>query len=476
MSRAGDLANRYHSEYDFLIWDDGTQYHGDALGPGTDKGESDFGRLFNDLVSQIPSGTPGRISIKRSPRGPYIYNTTPVIDRNYITVEGAQWGVQLQPGANVTGLTIRAPAGDSLLAPRIRRLGFIDPNNFTTPLPYILLDNQTNGGGIGWGLFDELLYFGNNQGSGKTGKFIQINADSASHATFDCVFNRIFGGSNFMAGLNGNHFLNGTDSILDIPNGAVFDCIFQDWFVAWHAYTGTNPWVNNSAAGAQATGNLWYNIKLLADTTPSNVVCFLLNNQPNQYLEDLFLEIGTKPASGSVGLQISGAGDEIRIRRFRCAFTNTGVQWTANATSITRQYFWGLDIFGCDISLQSISGDASRKTFISGLLASTTNLSPNPLTGASFYKTYQGSSGGVAVQGFNVTTPAYPASTVAVTNTTGYDCMVYLSGGTFTAAVQVDGVSTGLPAATTNIGVLVPAGSTITLTFSAAGTWKWYAI
>jgi len=75
--------------------------------------------------------------------------------------------------------------------------------------------------------------------------------------------------------------------------------------------------------------------------------------------------------------------------------------------------------------------------------------------------------------GFNppgfLTAPAIPASTVAVTNLFGVDAMVYISGGTISevtvASVNVLNV--------TNSSVLVPAGSTIAITYTVAPTWQW---
>lgn len=66
------------------------------------------------------------------------------------------------------------------------------------------------------------------------------------------------------------------------------------------------------------------------------------------------------------------------------------------------------------------------------------------------------------------TAPAIPASGTALTNPFPFDAMVYISGGTVTA-IAVGGTATGL----TSGGVLVPAGETITLTYSAAPTWVW---
>ena len=66
-------------------------------------------------------------------------------------------------------------------------------------------------------------------------------------------------------------------------------------------------------------------------------------------------------------------------------------------------------------------------------------------------------------------TPAMPASTVAVANNTGQDITVILSGGTVTH-VTVNGTdrATASPA-----NVMLPAGGSISLTYSAAPVWAW---
>jgi parallel beta-helix repeat protein len=69
-----------------------------------------------------------------------------------------------------------------------------------------------------------------------------------------------------------------------------------------------------------------------------------------------------------------------------------------------------------------------------------------------------------------VTTPGVPATTVAQQNATGHDVFAYIAGGTVTA-ITVGSTATGI---TTGM-VFVPAGQTITLTYSAAPTWTWIA-
>lgn len=64
--------------------------------------------------------------------------------------------------------------------------------------------------------------------------------------------------------------------------------------------------------------------------------------------------------------------------------------------------------------------------------------------------------------------PAVPASTVALTNPYWRDAVVTISGGAVTV-IRVDQLQTDLVAGT----VVVPAGKTISITYTAAPTWKW---
>ena len=70
-----------------------------------------------------------------------------------------------------------------------------------------------------------------------------------------------------------------------------------------------------------------------------------------------------------------------------------------------------------------------------------------------------------AVQG---SMPTVPATTVAYYNPFARDAVVIITGGTVTV-IAVDGLTTGLTAGT----IVVPAGKPITLTYSAAPSWKW---
>ena len=65
--------------------------------------------------------------------------------------------------------------------------------------------------------------------------------------------------------------------------------------------------------------------------------------------------------------------------------------------------------------------------------------------------------------------PAVPATTVALVNPYNVDCDVNITGGTVTV-ISIGGQATGQ----TSGKVFVPAGQSITLTYSVAPTWTWF--
>jgi hypothetical protein len=80
----------------------------------------------------------------------------------------------------------------------------------------------------------------------------------------------------------------------------------------------------------------------------------------------------------------------------------------------------------------------------------------------------------------NVTAPTVPASTTAIQNTFGYDCMVYILAGTITviSVGNTSGttVATGLLSSAAGVSVLLRAGQWIKMTYSVAPTWKWFGL
>lgn len=94
------------------------------------------------------------------------------------------------------------------------------------------------------------------------------------------------------------------------------------------------------------------------------------------------------------------------------------------------------------------------------LLGNNLTLTANPTT------TGANPPGANTTAGF--TQPSVPATTVAQRNTFGVDCTVFVSGGTV-SAIAINGVTTGL----TSGAFRVPAGQSITLTYTVAPSWQW---
>jgi hypothetical protein len=72
----------------------------------------------------------------------------------------------------------------------------------------------------------------------------------------------------------------------------------------------------------------------------------------------------------------------------------------------------------------------------------------------------------------SVTTPSMPASGSVATNATGVDVLAWLSGGTFTATV-LNG-STVSTSGNVNP-VPLPAGATVSFTYTGSPSWVWTA-
>ena len=77
-------------------------------------------------------------------------------------------------------------------------------------------------------------------------------------------------------------------------------------------------------------------------------------------------------------------------------------------------------------------------------------------------------------------TPALPASTGTVTNTTGRDISVVFCGGGSVSAILINGVTTNIlqapgmqPAVGYTQGIPLPAGATITPTYTGTVAWSW---
>lgn len=127
------------------------------------------------------------------------------------------------------------------------------------------------------------------------------------------------------------------------------------------------------------------------------------------------------------------------------------------------------------VTYTNISGQTALVTVIGGTVthitvngsdqATATNFTATVAAGQTIAITYSGA----PTWYWSTFTPAVPSSTVAVANTTGQDITVVIASGTVTH-VTVNGTdrATSSPA-----NVMLPAGESITLTYSGAPVWAW---
>ena len=112
-----------------------------------------------------------------------------------------------------------------------------------------------------------------------------------------------------------------------------------------------------------------------------------------------------------------------------------------------------------------IGGTVTHITVNGSDQATSTNFIATVAAGQTIAITYSGA----PTWYWSTLTPAVPSSTVAVANTTGKDVTVVLASGT-TTHITVNGTDRGT---TTPANVMLPAGESITLTYSGAPVWAW---
>jgi hypothetical protein len=154
------------------------------------------------------------------------------------------------------------------------------------------------------------------------------------------------------------------------------------------------------------------------------------------------------------GIRIDGKTTRLRIRENACYDSGATQKQTfglkVSAASHTDTFIVGNDLRG------NLTGglDLTGPTTFSGLPVLRNNRGHNP-------------------RGASITQPTVPASGIAYTNVTGYDCTVFVAGGTVSAISL--GAGAGTATGVTSGPVRVPAGQSITLTYTAAPTWTWFA-
>ena len=173
------------------------------------------------------------------------------------------------------------------------------------------------------------------------------------------------------------------------------------------------------------------------------------------FYNDVALKIDT-------ALGISGVNHRISIANFGCEVYNGGISTTGSGGPYVPVFI----TMDAECSAPAYDVSDSGNILFGHLSWDDTTRSTPTITGAANLKIVNEGMGPGKWTG----APSVPASTVAATNTSYRDAVVVVTGGTV-SAVSVDGVAQGYAA--TGFTVIVPAGKTVTLTYSVAPTWKW---
>lgn len=229
-------------------------------------------------------------------------------------------------------------------------------------------------------------------------------------------------------------------------------------------------------------------------TNPSVGACLLIEAGANGSPQHLYI-VGNVIEKGSEGITIT-AGSAISIVSNAIYFNQTnGIHVTGgDAVTIADNIFDGngqasgtghYDFFQNTGSgnRYMLEGNVFRTPGGSGVgqvqfatrnNGSATSLANNVFLGATAYDPNHPAfamrgNWGLNPVGFLASQPAVPATTVALANPSGLDCVVYVTGGTV-SVIAVAGTATGL----TSGPIFVGAGQTITLTYTVAPTWTWF--
>lgn len=164
-----------------------------------------------------------------------------------------------------------------------------------------------------------------------------------------------------------------------------------------------------------------------------------------------------KPSAfGGLGARngLSGAGSGIYLGAVTRVSIKGGAKFENNAS------------YGVDISSSAQQVEVNDNEFRFNITGAYRNLA-----NATVANVRLKDNAGINPVGF-LAAPAMPASGIGYTNLSGFDCMVYVAGGTV-SNIQIDGH--GVVGATPAT-IFVAAGETITPTYSSAPSWQWRAL
>lgn len=178
-------------------------------------------------------------------------------------------------------------------------------------------------------------------------------------------------------------------------------------------------------------------------------------------------------------------------------FTNGSFGNAAYGVRFTDSISYGNVFLGCDhenvsYCVANNSSGALRNTWIGGTMSLWTSYAlqstNSDATGSTVFKNVNFNNGGgpativdtssfqgITVQdGLTVATPGVPASGATISNTTGKTVSVRVGGGAYTV-VTIGGFSMAKASNSDWTSWILPAGSTIAITYSSAPSWSWLA-
>jgi len=248
---------------------------------------------------------------------------------------------------------------------------------------------------------------------------------------------------------------------LSIAN--VDNCLLENIYVS----SSGNHGINISSGSATLTNCVVYGSSLFGFNFEGSTVDVNLVNCKSMYSQQYGVVIQSGAKASLIGC-ISMNNSQSVANTYSGVYMNTtyntiiGGKYYDDQTTPTQKYGIFEDT-GADNNIITYISNLSGN--ISGMINKVgdntivlNNVGYNPV----------GYFGGVSPSPSN---PSVPTSGTAYTNSYGYPCLVSVYGGTVTD-IALDGVSTGQTSGT----FTVPPGGTITLTYSAAPSWKWYGL
>jgi pectate lyase-like protein len=249
--------------------------------------------------------------------------------------------------------------------------------------------------------------------------------------------------------------------------------------------TPDTPGTNNALIGCGTESNANYGLHLINSSTPGNI-----NNYGWQMRSPVvavgcaFGMDGRTNASGGAGIRVEGyntlfldnctigtSGDTYPTYGLVTAYSTSGTI----APALIRAVGGIWNCYGSTL-VDDTAGMTAAGTLVIDVHAVTGGawIVPGGLSGGvNTSSTIARYNTGIATTPPSVTTPAVPATSgTSLTNSTGYDVAVYVTGGTVSkVAVNGTTVLTSSPAT-----AYVPAGGSIALTWSVKPSWVWQAV